>query len=224
MGKRPKKRARILVVEEEGPTPVRAAATAASGAPPPGAAAESKPRARRRRRAHAPSPAPPPAPTAADGALDGSAGSSDDSEDSDMGLFMATALGGGSSGSSSEDEGTGAYGSGGGRPAHEQAVGSMPVAEAQRTKVVRVRGVFSGEDIAELLAFHKRRKQRCGSDAKKHGDGAMNWFDGHPQLAFDETVILTTPPCLSRLKHLVKIQRGAIKCQSRQGLPTALGA
>ena len=38
------------------------------------------------------------------------------------------------------------------------------------------------------------------------------------RLAVDETVILMTPPCLSLLKHQIKVQGGAAEWQSRQGL------
>ena len=45
------------------------------------------------------------------------------------------------------------------------------------------------------------------SSARSHG----SLSDGSTNLAVGETVILMTPPCLSRLKHPISVQGGAIK-------------
>ena len=51
----------------------------------------------------------------------------------------------------------------------------MPISEAQNTKVVRVPNVFTEDDIAALLSFHKEWKLAFGMDAKKHGAAVTNW-------------------------------------------------
>ncbi len=53
--------------------------------------------------------------------------------------------------------------------------GEMAVAQAQRTRAVRVPNVFSPKDIKKLLAAHTRVRKDCGVVLKKHGEGAQNW-------------------------------------------------
>lgn len=58
---------------------------------------------------------------------------------------------------------------------HSFVHGEMAVAQAQRTRAVRVEKVFSSEDIKKLLDEHARVRDNCGIVLKKHGEEAQNW-------------------------------------------------
>jgi hypothetical protein len=103
----------------------------------------------------------------------GSEGSDSDSvSDLDMELFLATACGGSSSDGSDSDAGDEASSSQPQQGGSNSRLRPMPVAQAQRTQVVRVQQLLGDAEIAQLLAFHARVCSRCGQDAKKHGPGA----------------------------------------------------
>ena len=100
----------------------------------------------------------------------GNEDSDDSGSDVDMDLFMATALSRGCSDSESSDDDVD-----GCTLTRAAGLGTMPISEAQKTKVVRVPNVFTEDDIAALLSFHKEWKLAFGMDAKKHGAAVTNW-------------------------------------------------
>lgn len=92
-----------------------------------------------------------------------------DSDSDDHTNLLEAALGASSSG---EEEYKDSDDDGGGQGFVH---GEMAVAQAQRTRAVRVENVFSSKEIKKLLDGHVRVRDDCGAVLKKHGEGAQNW-------------------------------------------------